>query len=46
MKDFFSPESLGPKHGCALYTEVHYTQQNTVPAIKLLFSEGDRDSNR
>ena len=36
MKDFF-PESLGQKHGCTLYTGVHYTWQNTVvTAIPLL----------
>ena len=29
MTDFF-PESLGQKHGCALYSRAHYTQQNTV----------------
>ena len=27
MKDFF-PESLGQKHGCALYVRVHYTWKN------------------
>ena len=33
MKDTF-PESLGQKHGCALYMGVHYTRQNTMPLVR------------